>query len=310
MGHAFRLNHSSGPYAQTYDSQWDVMSNGGVCFGARPTRPDHPIYGCLGDHTNAYHKDFLGWIPAERRFTYAGTSQTFLLSRTANPDETAGTFWAAKIPLPGTTTQYYYVEARKFVGYDAGAPFESVVIHKVNETLRDRNAQVVDPDNNNDPNDEGAAWTPGETFTDAANNIAVSVLASTATGFQVRIAPATGTPTPPTPPTTPGQRSVSVRTTWVSPGRLQVSVQAIGTAAVPQNVLRELRFGTATNALVDVGGGTAPFAGGQIITLTGTPTVTTFFVNRVGAGAFIVHVEIADGVGTWKTFAGGGAGTP
>ena len=48
-------------------------------------------------------------------------------------------------------------------------------------------AQVVDVDNNGDPNDAGAMWTPGETFTDAANGITVTVNAQTATGFQVTI---------------------------------------------------------------------------------------------------------------------------
>ena len=51
----------------------------------------------------------------------------------------------------------------------------------------ERAAQVVDGDNNGDPNDAGAMWTPGETFTDAANGITVTVDAQTATGFQVTI---------------------------------------------------------------------------------------------------------------------------
>ena len=46
---------------------------------------------------------------------------------------------------------------------------------------------MVDGDNNGDLNDAGAMWTPGETFTDAANAITVTVNAQTATGFQVTI---------------------------------------------------------------------------------------------------------------------------
>jgi M6 family metalloprotease-like protein len=296
MGHAFRLLHSSGPYTQTYDSNWDVMSGGGMC------RTPDANYGCIGVHTNAYHKDFLGWIPAERRFTYAGTAQTFTLSQTANPVTTPGVYWAAKIPIAGTTTQFYYVEARKLSAYDREVPFDSVVIHKIDTTRADRLAQVVDPDNNGNPNDEGAAWTVGETYTDTANNFKVSILSSTANSFQVTIAPAATAPG-----TGPG--NVKVQTTWVSPGRLQVVVDALGTGAVPNNTLRELRFGVANNALVDVGNGT-PFAGGQTIPLPATPTRAVFFVNRVAAGPFMVRLEVADGVGTWKTFVGGGAGVP
>ena len=32
MGHAFGLQHSSGPYDETYDSEWDVMSGGSLFF--------------------------------------------------------------------------------------------------------------------------------------------------------------------------------------------------------------------------------------------------------------------------------------
>jgi M6 family metalloprotease-like protein len=301
MGHAFKLPHSSGPYTQTYDSKWDVMSEGGMC------RTPDPKYGCLGAHTVAYHKEIAEWIPAERRFNYAGTAQTIALSRTALPDETAGTFWTARIPIPGSATEFYSVEARKFVGYDTDAPFESVLVSRVNTTRTQRTAQVVDIDNNQDPNDAAAAWIPGETFTDAASNITVSVLASTATGFSVRIGPV-NTTTPPPPATRAGTVRVSSR--WVSAGRLEVSVDAVGTAAAPTNVLRELRFGAATNAVVDLGNGAAPFAGNQTIAVPGTPAHTTFFVIRVAPGAFLVRLEVVDGVGPWPTFVGGGAGVP
>ena len=49
---------------------------------------------------------------------------------------------------------FYTVETRRFDGYDGGSgyhsriPGEGVVIHKVDTTLSDRLAQVVDPDNN------------------------------------------------------------------------------------------------------------------------------------------------------------------
>ncbi|MFN4218698.1 MAG: hypothetical protein ACK4HB_05405, partial [Candidatus Bipolaricaulia bacterium] len=42
-------------------------------------------------------------------------------------------------------------------------------------------------DANCDPNDAGAQWTPGETYTDAANSIQIRVNSITATGFNVTI---------------------------------------------------------------------------------------------------------------------------
>ena len=179
MGHVFGLPHSSGPYDRTYDSEWDVMS-GVACV----VLPD-PEYGCVGVHTIAYHKDLLGWIPPARKYVARHNStRTIILERLAQPGS-AG-YLMAQIPIGDSTTDFYTVEARLFAGYDDGIPGEAVVIHKV-DTLRGRPAQVVDIDNNGDPNDGGAMWTEGEIFTDMENDVQVSIDAITATGYQVTI---------------------------------------------------------------------------------------------------------------------------
>ncbi len=181
MGHGFGLPHSSGPYSATYDSQWDVMSGGGTCSSPNPE------YGCIGVHTVSFHKDMLGWIPAPRKFVpTSGGQQTITISR-LGAAATGTDYLTAHIPIGGSTTDFYTVEARLFGSYDNEVPGEAIVIHKVNTTLGDRLAQVVDPDGNGDANDAGARWTPGEAFTDAANEVTVTVGAATATGFDVTI---------------------------------------------------------------------------------------------------------------------------
>jgi M6 family metalloprotease-like protein len=180
-GHTLGLDHSSGPYGQTYDSRWDVMSryvNGN--FG-----PDG--YG-VPQHTISYHKDLLGWIPSARKVTVGpNTRKTITLERLAQPG--SGNYLMATIPISTAPGQFYTVEARRRVGYDDfGIPGDAVVLHRVDPNPDfDRKARVVDVDNNGDPNDAGAMWTAGETFTDAANGITVTVDAQTATGFQVTI---------------------------------------------------------------------------------------------------------------------------
>lgn len=180
-GHSLGLPHSSGPYAETYDSRWDVMSYGRVYYDAAEDSWIPP-------HTIGYHKDLLGWIATGRKTTVnTGTTQSIALERLAQPG--AAGLLIAKIPIDNAPGQYYTVEARRPVGsYDAHVPGDGVVMHRVNPTLSDRVAQVVDPDNNGDSNDSGALWTVGETFTDPANAITVTVNAQTATGFQVTIA--------------------------------------------------------------------------------------------------------------------------
>ncbi|MCZ7624917.1 MAG: hypothetical protein M5R38_02920 [Candidatus Methylomirabilis sp.] len=181
MGHGFGLPHSSGPYSATYDSRWDVMSDvWDNCW------PEHPEYGCIGVHTIAYHKDFLGWVPSVRRYVaLPGSNTTIELERLGQPSTTG--YLMAKIPLGGSATQFYTVEARQKVGYDGPLPDSAVVIHFVDTTRWDRDAQVVDTDNNGNPNDAGAMWLPGDTFADTANGITVSVLSTTTSGFLVAI---------------------------------------------------------------------------------------------------------------------------
>ena len=187
MGHAMGLQHSSGPYGQddpsfsptTYDSDWDVMSGG-------QSLDPYPGYGYLGVHTIAYHKDFLGWIPPDRKYVAAPNSTRMItLERSAQPGEEG--YLMAQIPIGRSRTNFYTVEARLFAGYDDEIPDEAIVIHKVDTTREDRLAQVVDVDNNGDPNDAGAMWTVGEIFTDAENNLQVSIDAAYDTGYRVTI---------------------------------------------------------------------------------------------------------------------------
>jgi hypothetical protein len=178
MGHGLGLPHSSGPYTQTYDSQWDVMSGGGRCT------PRDATYGCLGVHTISFHKDLLGWIPAARKYSASG-SKTVTLERLAEPGSSG--YLMAQIAVDGSSTRFYTVEARRFAGYDTGIPAEGLVIHLVDRARGDRLAQVVDVDGNGNPNDAGAIWMPGETFEDRANGITVRVDGATANGWRVTI---------------------------------------------------------------------------------------------------------------------------
>jgi hypothetical protein len=205
MGHGWGLPHSSGPYGATYDSDWDVMSGGAKCS------PPHPTYGCIGPHTISYHKDILHWIPASRKRTVTlNSSTTITLERLSQPASPTS-YLMAQIPIGGSSTLFYTVEARRLVGYDTQVPDDAIVIHHV-DTTRERPAWVVDADGNLDgdcqtpleesncnPNDAGARWTPGETFVDAANSIQVTVNSSTATGFTVTII--SGIPPPACPAT-------------------------------------------------------------------------------------------------------------
>ncbi|HET7464199.1 MAG TPA: putative Ig domain-containing protein, partial [Longimicrobium sp.] len=181
-GHSLGLPHSSGPYSAVYDSRWDVMSGGGTTDPSVGTR--------VAPHTIAFHKDLLGWIPAQRKYVARpGATAAIDLVRDALPG--AAGYQIAVVPVGATGRTFLTVEARRFAGYyDAQGrlPGEAVILHFVN--LDDdigSLARVVDVDNNQDPNDAGAQWLPGETYTNLAIGVAVRVLSATVDGFRVEI---------------------------------------------------------------------------------------------------------------------------
>ncbi len=156
MGHGFGLPHSSGPYGQVYDSNWDVMSGSWTNYDS--------FWGWLAPHTISYHKDMLAWIPSDRIYDATeGSSETITLRRLADLGS-GGDYLMARVPRADGT--YYTVESRRFAGYDANLPAEAVI----------------------DPDDDGARWLPGETFSDPANGITVAIGSQTSEAFVVTIA--------------------------------------------------------------------------------------------------------------------------
>ena len=181
-GHGFGLPHSSGNYGLTYDNQWDVMSDS---WSPCSRGFIDPVYGCIGQHTIAYHKNLLGWIPADRLYTAnPGTMQTITLEQLASPQP--GNYLAVFVPITGLAGQFYTVEARKLSGYDSHNPSAAVIIHQVDPN-RDNRAHVIDIDGNGNTGDAGAMWLPGETFNDISHNILIKVLSATSNGFMVLI---------------------------------------------------------------------------------------------------------------------------
>ncbi|MBN2549925.1 MAG: hypothetical protein JXB15_12250 [Anaerolineales bacterium] len=180
-GHGFGLPHSSGQYGQTYDNSWDVMSNAWVCTVNDPT------YGCVGQHTISYHKDMLGWFDAAYKLTVPNDSRTTVtLERLALPQ--TSNYRMVKIPIGGSTSYFYTVEARKRAAgsYDMQLKGSGVIIHEV-DRFRGIPAHVIDIDGNGNTGDAGAMWLPGETFIDSTNQITITVDSETTSGYVVTI---------------------------------------------------------------------------------------------------------------------------
>ena len=183
MGHGWGLPHSSGPYGQTYDSAWDVMSGGTRMMDF--CRVGTEAVGCHQVGTIGFHLDMLGWIPEGRVVTVEpGTSATVTLDALTTLRSGTDSL-LINVPID-RSRNFYTVEVRAFVAYDRNVPGEAVVLHEV-EPGRASPAFVVDADNNGNPNDEGAMWRPGETFEDRSNGIRIEVLGRLGTTFTVRV---------------------------------------------------------------------------------------------------------------------------
>jgi M6 family metalloprotease-like protein len=178
MGHALGLAHSSAGQNQQYLNRWDVMSKSGACS------PDTAL-GPEAQHMIAYDKDLLGWIPPARKFTAPPDSvSTIVLERLAEPGP--GNYLMAVIPIAGSSTHFYTVEARRRAGHDSYLPGDAVVIHEV-DTTGNPPARLVNRAGDGDTRISAGMWAPGMAFLDAAHDVAVYVEGATPTGFAVKL---------------------------------------------------------------------------------------------------------------------------
>jgi M6 family metalloprotease-like protein len=168
MGHALGLPHSSGPYADAYDSDWDIMSLGASV------------------HTIGFHKDLAGWIPDARRVvSRTEATKQITLAPLSEPNVPGALLGI--VPIDDEGTRFYTIEARRRTSYDFFVPADGVLIHLVDLTRANRVAQVVDATPDNNPNDSGGVWTVGERFTDPASGVYISVDAAAGSAYTVTV---------------------------------------------------------------------------------------------------------------------------
>jgi M6 family metalloprotease-like protein len=153
---------------------WELMDKG--AWNGNPQ-------GSSPAHMTAWDKIQLGYISGPTLTTAPDrTTSTY----TVDPTEIASNnTHAVKIPL-AESSQYYLVEVRAQIGFDTALPAAGVLITFVNENLVVGKVHVIDGhpsvSNLND-----AVWTVGQTFTDSANNVAVTVTSKNGNSYQVTV---------------------------------------------------------------------------------------------------------------------------
>jgi M6 family metalloprotease-like protein len=181
LGHTIGLAHSGGGYGRAYDSHWDVMSYPYVTWDPSLDPPDW-----VQQYTIADNRLRLGWLDgANQLLPVLPSTQAVMLLRSAQPPSVAG-YQLVRVPTAGASGTYYTAEARRRVSYDLGVPADGVVLHTYDRS-RSEPAQVVDVTRDSDPNDAGATWTPGESFTDSLAGFTIDVDSSNASGSGVTV---------------------------------------------------------------------------------------------------------------------------
>lgn len=173
MGHGYGLDHTFDDTGTVYDPNsdsrpgsygdgWDIMS--AMVFGnSDPTFTNR--FGTSGPGLNALNLEKKGWLEAQRVSTWDHTSQTVTLAALNLPG--ANGHLMAKVPFdPANPGRYYTVEFRRKMGWDAGIPRDAVLIHEVRA---DGLFYLIRANG-------GAERLPDQTFRDAANNVAITVL--------------------------------------------------------------------------------------------------------------------------------------
>ena len=94
-----------------------------------------------------------------------------------------------------------------------------------------------------------------------------------------------------------------------APGTLNVTVTATRPAAAPYNTVRQIQFGAAQNATVEIAGQTRP-GGSFTQTFPIATESVTFVVRRAppNAQTTTVPFTVTDDCGGWNSFVGGGPG--
>ena len=228
MGHGYGLPHANNSDGDNdpYDNPWDVMSD------AWSNATSAANYGTLPKHINVYHRDRMGWIDSARKVDLAPAQSAVGIVLDRASLRGSGNTQMIVVRVPGSTTRYYTIEARRRVGsYDANLAGDAVIIHQV-ETTRSTPAWSMDASvpPASRANNEGSMFKPGETWTAPAGAFTVLIRAQTADGFVVSVCRPSkgriGFCMPPTPgPYKPRQGYTSASSPVVAPRANRASLR-------------------------------------------------------------------------------------
>jgi M6 family metalloprotease-like protein len=168
FGHLVGGTHSDNRYDSLGTTPFGQRKGGAI---TNPSRAGVAAY-------NAYTREQAGWLPADRKVTYAGQPQQVTLARLTHP----GTDGALMVQIPiGDGASFYTVEFRTRIGIDASMDFPTFTINQrlllpADAVVIQRMQPGADPALRLvKPGAEEGGWTAGTTFNDPENNFSLRV---------------------------------------------------------------------------------------------------------------------------------------
>jgi M6 family metalloprotease-like protein len=183
LGHGYGLPHSfadnrtsscGGGEPGEYCDPWDIMSYG-LVYDYTAGR-----WGLTGPSLSAAYRSELGWIPATRKWTYAGTSRSLRLTPVNVPGDTD--YLAAVVPVDATTS--YVVELRRKAGFDQRIPSTAVQVRSLSSDNGRSYLKTSDQGSNE--------LHTNDSFTDTQHNLQVQVVDLQASSALIRVGPPIG----------------------------------------------------------------------------------------------------------------------
>lgn len=180
MGHAYGFPHTTMPDndSNVYDNPWDVMSAPYSSFCVYLSGD------CIPRLHNAANRVDNDWLPPARIYSAPVGVNTITLDRSSLT--TSPNHLTAVIPLNANETLYLETRVRLPSSYDASLPPNGGVLVWMVDNRRWDNPSLVGAITDNSAAAK-AALTVGESYTDYANNVSVSVNEVSNDGYQITI---------------------------------------------------------------------------------------------------------------------------
>ena len=154
---------------------WELMDKGSW-------NGDPP--GSLPAHMTSWPKIQLGFISGPLLATAPTGASTFDLAPT---EISSNGVHAVKVAVGSqNSSQYYLIEVRRQIGFDAALPTSGVLITYIDENKPVGKVQLI----NADPGTvdlSNAAWQTGQTFTDSKHGLSIAITAESGNSYEVTV---------------------------------------------------------------------------------------------------------------------------